>query len=215
MQKVYRWENFHKILDSFFLTYDRTLRLTQKKSLHLSYSLSYRLPSAFSLISDFCRWLNSSLISMLSIPYLVRFSTSSWLCWSTIIVMSFFFSYISLSLKICLKKLFSFRKPFCTGFSYSYFHLWKIFERSTFTHLANKKHLQKHWYFANVHKFKFYIQKTNFLIFIIFLKGIEINTPRIDIIFDDAQGTSFHYIRLFLKFWNLWYYVIGNFSSWV
>ena len=63
-RKVYRWENSHNILDSFWSIYNSTLSLTNKKSAHLPYTLSYTLSSTFALTSD----LILSLSSTLSIP---------------------------------------------------------------------------------------------------------------------------------------------------
>lgn len=60
MQKVHKWENVHNILDNFLSTYHSTIYMSYKKFIYLFYIFSYILISAFSLTSDFFKWVTGA-----------------------------------------------------------------------------------------------------------------------------------------------------------
>lgn len=86
MRKIHRWGNSHNILDRFLFTYDCTLILDDKKSVHLSFNLPHTLSSTFPLTRNFFQWLNLSLLSTLKMSHPVSWWTSCWLAWSTITI---------------------------------------------------------------------------------------------------------------------------------
>ena len=64
---------------------------------------------------------------------------------------------------------------------------------------------------ANVDKCKFRIQKTKFIGLIISIKDIQIDLLKVSTIFNLAQPTFLHYVRLFFRFCNFYRRFIQDF----